>query len=152
MPPQGSGFWVRSFAIFQPSNYLRVPSEENHEHQENDDHAGSEKHYDFKAAARSRLPFLLLRVLPWIVIPACITLAIIFIKNPIANGIHHITHQPELPPRPSAGGNMEKTHALPLEPLAFDPNQPHRKALVLASYSKQSVEWLDEVPIEYAQQ
>lgn len=83
-----------------------------------------------------------------LVVSLAVILPIALTKNPITRTIKRVIHgPPEVPPRYLPLGN--KTHFTAVEPLEYDPDRPHRKALVLASFANQHVEWLRELHSEY---
>lgn len=165
MPSQGERLWTRLSQALptrsrQSSTYQSVPAEEGQDHAER-----AEKTYTTTSSSprisstsiTSRLSprtVLALRILLFLLIPIIILLVIIFEGPSISRGISRISEPPgpSLPPRPGDPGfewKGNKTHAVPLDPVAFDPKDPFRKALVLASFSRQHVEWLEEMHSEY---
>lgn len=133
------GSWIRSFSIFRPT-YSRLP-----EGDENG--ATTEKAHASRSATRSHWKSTLLRYSPAVIIPLLILLALLFARRPILDTLHPTKFSDD--PGADVYVNPDKTHYVPLKPGTFDSDQPYRKALVLASFSKQHVEWLSELNDEY---
>lgn len=155
MPPQGTRSWWHPFALWQRSSsptstYVSVPTDEDGE--------GLEKRTIPRPTTGVRSPplsskssarwlskhFILFRILPSLLIPTLIVLLVVLGRRPIIDTIKNVAHS-GLAGHDSA---VDRTTAEPLRPAKFDPSQPYRKALVLASYSAQNVEWLTEISAE----
>lgn len=140
----GAGAWSRSFSIFSPS-YARLPAED-----ENGDTAekpDASRHTAWSQLS-ARLPTIL-RYSPIIIIPIFVLLAVLFAPRPTFDSARSTDPSTDTTTDTVTYTSANKTHALSLKPVPFDPEQPFRKALVLASFSRQHVEWLSEINDEY---